>query len=213
MKNRTKKFVVLGMAVAMMASSTLCVSATGLRDVFNAKYYADSYPDLKAAFGDNEEALYNHFIAFGLSENRQMSPIIDIQAYRAAYPDLDAAFGDNWDAYVEHFFAFGMKEGRTEGILFNPLEYAAAYPDVAAAYGDDILAITEHYLTFGIAEGRTAGVMVKESETTSSGGSSSGSSSDNSGSNSGSTDKPVTPGKDPQPENPGGDSGDRRHHV
>ena len=115
MKRRTKKLVVLGMVVAMMASSTLCVSAAGLRDIFDAKYYADSYADLKAAFGENEEALYDHFITYGLKENRQMSPIIDVQAYRAAYPDLEAAFGDNWDAYVEHFFNYGANEGRTGG--------------------------------------------------------------------------------------------------
>lgn len=176
MKKQFKKLVVLGMVVAMLASSTLCVSAAGLRSVFNAKYYADSYKDLKAAFGDNEEALYNHFITFGLKENRQMSPIIDVQAYRKAYPDLNAAFGDNWDAYVEHFFAYGMREGRKEGILFNPLEYAAAYPDVAAAFGTDIEAITRHYLTNGIAEGRTAGVTAKaEAAAPASGGGSSSS--------------------------------------
>lgn len=196
MKKRVKKVMVLGMVVAMMASSTLCVSAKGLKDVFNAKYYADSYADLKAAFGDNEEALYSHFINYGLAENRKMSPVIDVQAYRAAYPDLNAAFGDNWDAYVEHFFAYGMREGRAEGILFNPLVYAAAYPDVAAAYGSDIVAITAHYINYGIAEGRTAGVTVKAPETKQSGGSgsSSGSSSGNTGSSTPST--PEDPEKD-----------------
>lgn len=177
MKQKVKKLLVLGMAVGLMVSSTLCVSAAGLRDVFDAKYYADTYADLKAAFGEDEEALYNHFINCGLAENRSMNPVIDVQAYRAAYPDLDAAFGDNWDAYVEHYLTQGMSEGRTEGILFNPLEYAAAYPDVAAAFGNDIIAITKHYLTCGIAEGRTAGVTAKAEEKSSSGGGSSSSSS------------------------------------
>lgn len=177
MKQKVKKLLVLGMAVGLMVSSTLCVSAAGLRDVFDAKYYADTYADLKAAFGEDEEALYNHFINCGLAENRSMNPVIDVQAYRAAYPDLDAAFGDNWDAYVEHYLTQGMSEGRTEGILFNPLEYAAAYPDVAAAFGNDIIAITRHYLTCGIAEGRTAGVTAKAEEKSSSGGGSSSSSS------------------------------------
>lgn len=189
MKKRFKKLVVLGMVVAMAVSSTLCVSAAGLRDVFNAKYYADSYPDLKAAFGDNEEALYKHFIDYGLKENRQMNPIIDIQAYRKAYPDLEAAFGENWDAYVNHFFAYGAYEGRTQGVLFNPIKYAEAYPDVAAAYGTDIQAITNHYLTCGIAEGRTAGVTVAAPASAASGG---GSSSSSSSSSSG-TSTPSTP--------------------
>lgn len=190
MKQKVKKLLVLGMAVGLMVSSTLCVSAAGLRDVFDAKYYADTYADLKAAFGEDEEALYNHFINCGLAENRSMNPVIDVQAYRAAYPDLDAAFGDNWDAYVEHYLTQGMSEGRTEGILFNPLEYAAAYPDVAAAFGNDIIAITKHYLTCGIAEGRTAGVTAKAEEKSSSGGSSSSSSS-----SSPSTQPPVSVNK------------------
>lgn len=161
MKKRLKKLVVLGVTATMIASSSLSVSAAGLRDVFDARYYADTYKDLKEAFGDDEELLYQHFVENGLKENRQMSQIIDIQAYRAAYPDLEEAFGDNWDAYVDHFFDNGAKEGRTQGVLFNPVKYAEAYPDIAAAFGDDYRAVAGHFLTNGKAEGRTAGVVAK----------------------------------------------------
>ena len=60
MKKRAKKLLVLGVVTAMFISSTLSVSAAGLKEVFNAKYYADTYPDLKAAFGYDEKALYRH---------------------------------------------------------------------------------------------------------------------------------------------------------
>lgn len=160
-----KKIIMLCAVGTLFATTTLSASAAGLRDIFNAKYYADTYADLKAAFGYNEKALYKHFISFGLKENRRMSPVLDVQKYRETYADLDAAFGDNWDKYVEHYFTFGIQEKRTGGILFDPLAYAEAYPDIKAAFGDDIEAITRHYLTFGIAEGRTAGVTVQtESE-------------------------------------------------
>lgn len=122
MKKRVKKVMVLGMVVAMMASSTLCVSAKGLKDVFNAKYYADSYADLKAAFGDNEEALYSHFINYGLAENRKMSPVIDVQAYRAAYPDLNAAYGSDIVAITAHYINYGIAEGRTAGVTVKAPE-------------------------------------------------------------------------------------------
>lgn len=159
MKKYQRKLA-LAVAAGLLVTGTISVSASGIRDVFDAKYYADTYQDLMSTFGYDEEALYQHFLTYGISEGRTMSPIFDIQAYRAAYADLDAAFGENWDAYVDHYLAYGANEGRTEGILFDPAAYAKAYPDVAAAFGDDYGAIVEHYLTYGIAEGRTEGVIV-----------------------------------------------------
>lgn len=79
---------------------------------FDAVYYADRYPDLKAAFGYDQLALLNHFTTCGLSEGRQASPVFDINYYRTAYPDLIAAFGDDTAAYARHYAAYGQYEGR-----------------------------------------------------------------------------------------------------
>ena len=38
--------------------------------VFDAEYYANSYPDVKDAFGNDETALYNHYVQYGKSEGR-----------------------------------------------------------------------------------------------------------------------------------------------
>lgn len=157
MKPKIKRILVAGMATTMLFGSVFDVSAAGLRDIFDAKYYADSYADLKEAFGYDENLLYNHFITYGLQEGRNMSPVLDVAAYREAYEDLRAAFGDDWEAYVNHFLSYGAGEMRERGVLFNPVIYADAYPDIKAAYGDDLLAIIRHYLTFGIAENRTIG--------------------------------------------------------
>lgn len=154
-----RRFLVVGMATTMLFGSVLDVSAAGLKDIFDAKYYADSYADLKETFGYDESQLYNHFITYGLEEGRNMSPILDVVAYREAHADLDAAFGDDWDAYVNHFFTFGAGEMRYRGVLFNPIIYADAYDDVKAAYGSDLMAITRHYLIFGRAENRTSGTF------------------------------------------------------
>lgn len=160
-----KKIIVTIVAVVLLMGSTLDVSAAGLRDVFSAKYYADQYADLKAAFGYDEEMLYQHFLKYGLKEGRNMSPILDVQEYREKYADLDAAFGDNWDAYVQHFLDFGINENRDNGTNFDVKTYIKAYGDIAAAYGDDFGAVIEHYLTFGIQEERTKGdpVVYQES--------------------------------------------------
>lgn len=157
MKPKIKRILVAGMATTMLFGSVFDVSAAGLRDIFDAKYYADSYADLKEAFGYDENLLYNHFITYGLQEGRNMSPVLDVAAYREAYEDLRAAFGDDWEAYVNHFLSYGAGEMRERGVLFNPVIYVDAYPDIKAAYGDDLLAIIRHYLTFGIAENRTIG--------------------------------------------------------
>lgn len=157
-----KKFrhiLVVGMATTMLLGSVLDVSAAGLKDIFDAEYYADSYPDLKEAFGYDETQLYNHFITYGLEEGRNMNPILDVVAYRKAYADLEAAFGDDWDAYVNHFFTFGAGEMRDQGVLFNPIIYADAYDDIKTAYGSDLIAIIRHYLIFGRAENRTIGTF------------------------------------------------------
>ena len=105
----------LVVSVTTMFTGTLTVSAEGVKDVFDAKYYADTYSDLKAAFGYDEKALYNHYMTFGLGEERCGSPTFNVVEYRKAYADLEAAFGDNWDAYVNHYFEFGKAEGRTAG--------------------------------------------------------------------------------------------------
>ena len=44
--------------------------------MFDAQYYADSYADLKAAFGYNAERLYNHYLTCGIKEGRLLQFLI-----------------------------------------------------------------------------------------------------------------------------------------
>lgn len=81
--------------------------------VFDAAYYAERYPDLKAAFGTDEAALLNHFIVCGMAEGRQGNAEFNVQYYREKYADLQAAFGDNLPAYYTHYMTCGKAEGRT----------------------------------------------------------------------------------------------------
>ena len=67
MRKYQKKLVILT-AVGALTVGSLSVSAAGLRDVFDAKYYADTYEDLKNAYGYDEEALFNHYMTWGLTE-------------------------------------------------------------------------------------------------------------------------------------------------
>ncbi len=125
-----------------------------LKEVFDEKFYADRYPDLKAAYGYNREALWTHFITCGINEGRAMNNLLDVVKYKNTYADLNAAFGNNWDAYLEHYLTTGAKEGRDSGTGFNALVYASEYADLQRIYGDDVLALWKHYNTAGKAEGR-----------------------------------------------------------
>ena len=80
--------------------------------VFDASYYAAKYPDLKAVFGTDENALFNHFITSGMAEGRQASEEFNVQAYKSRYPDLAAAFGNNLPQYYIHYITSGKAEGR-----------------------------------------------------------------------------------------------------
>lgn len=117
MKNwKWKVLSMLAAAAAVLMVGRLDVSAAGVRDVFDAEYYANSYADLKAAYGTDEEALFRHYITVGIKEGRSGSPVFDIVEYRNGYPDLQAVFGDNWDAYADHYLTAGKAEGRTIGV-------------------------------------------------------------------------------------------------
>ena len=80
------------------------------RAVFDASYYSAAYPDVAAAYGNNADALLNHFISFGVKEGRNASAEFNPQAYRQRYEDLQAAFGSDMAAYCRHYVAYGKAE-------------------------------------------------------------------------------------------------------
>lgn len=142
MKRSFKKLAALAAAAAVVTALTppLSISAAGVKDVFDASYYADSYADLKEAFGYDADALLLHYMTFGLNEGRSASTVFNAAEYRSAYPDLDAAFGDNWNAYVDHYYTVGITEGRTAGVSgasdSAPSDTAAAGQQASAQSSD-----------------------------------------------------------------------------
>lgn len=152
-----KKLVVALLVGTIWFGSGMQADAAGLRDVFDAEYYADQYEDLEKAFGNDAEALYQHFLNYGLKEGRNMSPILDVAKYRKQYKDLDKAFGDNWDAYVDHFFNYGINENRDNGTAFDVKKYVSSYEDLSKAFGKDYKKAAKHYLEHGKKESRDKG--------------------------------------------------------
>lgn len=117
MRRMWKIAVLLAFMAAVMFTDSLDVSAKGVKDIFDPKYYADTNADLKAVFGYDDKALFNHYMNCGIREGRCGSPIFNVVEYRKAYPDLETAFGDDWDAYVNHYYTCGVTEGRNAGII------------------------------------------------------------------------------------------------
>lgn len=63
-----KLIAIVGMALVM--GSAFPVSAAESLADFDHQIYADTYPDLKAAFGYDAVALYNHYVTNGKAEGR-----------------------------------------------------------------------------------------------------------------------------------------------
>lgn len=85
---------------------------TLLKGMFDAKWYGTYYPDVVKVLGDDEKALFNHFLEYGLWETRQPNEAFNVNAYATGYKDLNDAFGNNVMAYYKHYDKFGKSEGR-----------------------------------------------------------------------------------------------------
>lgn len=152
--------VLLTLSVTMVTllGSALPVSAASpsYADIFDAEYYGETYSDVAQAFGDDEAALFNHYIKYGIYEGRSGSEAFNVLSYRENYDDLEAAFGDNWKAYTDHYLTYGLTEGRDSGGMFDAVSYANRYGDLKEAFGYDVTKLWAHYEQFGEKEGRTA---------------------------------------------------------
>lgn len=79
---------------------------------FDANYYAATYPDVVAAYGNDANSLLTHYINNGMSEGRNASATFNAIAYRDLNADIAAAYGDNWAAIHEHYAVYGKNENR-----------------------------------------------------------------------------------------------------
>lgn len=131
-KRNFLKAVVMTMVMALLVSGTAFAATPGqaldgkevkygtvssadarvLRTMFDAKYYAEQHPDVVEALGNNETALFNHFLKYGLFEGRAMSKDFNVSAYKSSYGDLVKAFKDDIISYYLHYAKYGKAEKR-----------------------------------------------------------------------------------------------------
>ena len=68
--------------------------------------------DVVKAFGNNTDAIMNHFLTYGMKEGRLSSPNFNMNVYKSKYQDLINAFGNNNQEYYTHYCIYGRNEGR-----------------------------------------------------------------------------------------------------
>ncbi len=137
-RNRKGVLAILSLLLVIVVSSAGALrveagssQAAMYASIFDAKFYAQKYPDLAAAFGNNENALLAHFLTSGMVEGRQGCAEFNVQYYMAKYPDLRAAYGDQLPFYYMHYMSAGKIEGRQgNGTVTDTGTAAAPQPAV-----------------------------------------------------------------------------------
>ncbi|WP_413164022.1 DUF4394 domain-containing protein [Capilliphycus salinus ALCB114379] len=120
--------------------------------VFDPAQYLASNLDLAGVFGFDLAAANQHYLQFGMNENRPVDTFDEVR-YLASNQDLITVFGFNPEFATEHYVRFGIAEGRSTD-SFSPVSYLNNNADLQAFFGNDLGAATQHYVQFGFAEGR-----------------------------------------------------------
>jgi hypothetical protein len=74
-----------------------------LKTIFKADQYAAYYPDVVDVLGEDETSLFNHFISFGIWEERQPNVAFNVDVYASENYDLQKAFGGDLMSYYNHY--------------------------------------------------------------------------------------------------------------
>ena len=140
--------------------------------VYDYEYYRENNPDIKEAFGDDDQSTLVHFVNSGMSEARRGNEDFNVYTYRNRYVDLRRAFGNNLKSYYMHYITNGKNEGRTgsgtsqlmdPATVYNGIDYSSIYDyeyymennsDIKEAFEDDDQSTLAHFVNSGMSEGR-----------------------------------------------------------
>ncbi len=120
-------------------------------NLFDPLFYRTHSSDLQNL---DETQLREHWLNFGLDEDRAFSPWVDLNVYRRNNPDLESAGLTTNRQLFEHLQGVGVSEGRQFSEQFDAAFYRNAHPDLTAAGIETNEQLFEHFRTFGFQEGR-----------------------------------------------------------
>ena len=135
----------------------LANTETKVSVLFDAEFYAAQYPDIARAVSEGSAAvpsLLQHFITFGMAENRLPIADFDPDFYLAAHPDLAEGLSKGGMTPVAHFMQYGIWEGRDPNPFFNSRYYLDHQPHVAEEIRKlRLYGAFEHFLKIGYKAG------------------------------------------------------------
>lgn len=121
-KIRMAMMTAVSMLCGIMAFGTPVFAMEGItKSNFNYVQYANTYPDVYAAFGYDRDQIYNHYVKYGKAEGRMacMTPTegLTVQNFNAAQyakdnPDIAAVVGKSSKALYQNFITVGFSTGR-----------------------------------------------------------------------------------------------------
>lgn len=125
--------------------------------LFDPEFYAAQHPDVARAVANDSSivpSLLQHFVAFGMSENRLPIADFDPDFYLKEYPDLADALSAGGMTPVMHFFQQGISEGRNPNPFFDSKYYLEYQPHVAEEIKKlRLYGAFEHFLKIGYKAG------------------------------------------------------------
>ncbi|WP_397544721.1 hypothetical protein [Roseovarius salis] len=128
--------------------------------LFDPEFYRSAYPDVARAIEGGEhmsQNLLEHFIAFGMRENRLPFPDLDLDYYASQNPDVASGVSESGISLVYHFLNFGLSEHRDPNPYFKTQYYIEAQPHVLEEIRRlRLVGPFEHFLKIGYKAGLKA---------------------------------------------------------
>lgn len=135
---------------------------------FDPQFYAQQYPDVAAAVGDNSKSLLQHYNEYGAAEGRLANPS-ELEYEQAPVEEAVETPEENAsdiptqeETPVPETVAETVPAETNEPLIadngktFDATFYMQQYPDVLENIGTDPKALLQHYNMFGASEGRLA---------------------------------------------------------
>ena len=145
---------------AEAAQNTLTLSNI----TFDADYYYNTYADLQVAIGYDYNALFQHYLEFGLKEGRFGSADFNCMTYKNNYIDLQLTFRDDYIAYCLHYEQYGQAEGRNAAEPFFETAPAVTPTATLGSYATNYNANIPRATNVALAAFRINGVILQPGE-------------------------------------------------
>ncbi len=161
-----------GMVNALPSDNTMFSNSLWNYNLFDYKYYANKYSDIKNAYGYNAKQLWNHWCLHGIAEGRQCSIVYNALIYSnyAAFLSeqttyinkIKSAFGYNYTndngyknmAMYLHFLDKGINDYNVVCSNEFNIKIYAAYEDLKEKYDDEWRKYYEHCVKYNYVENR-----------------------------------------------------------